>query len=110
MAHTDAAQVERLAADDVDEWNIAAIEPAALAPLFDDGTRAVVALLGDDDDNLRCAAVRPPSPPIIDSVSATADQPRLLEDRTAPVKRPRPDHILITCREGSAAIGGCRPG
>lgn len=53
VADTDAAQVERLAAADVDERHIAAVDDAALGALIDDRTQAVVTVLGDDEANLR---------------------------------------------------------
>ena len=56
VADTDAGQVERLAADDVDERHIEDVGPESLNSLIDDHTRAVVAMLGDDEANL--AALR----------------------------------------------------
>ena len=53
VADVDEAQVERLAAADIDERHIAAIDAEALGRLIDDGTQAVVAVLGDDAANLR---------------------------------------------------------
>jgi Trk K+ transport system NAD-binding subunit len=53
VADVDAAQVERLAAADVDERHVATIDDTALAALIDDRTQAVVAVLGDDTANLR---------------------------------------------------------
>jgi Trk K+ transport system NAD-binding subunit len=56
VADTDAAQVERLAASDLDERHIDSVDDASLDSLIDDNTQAVVAMLGDDSDNL--AALR----------------------------------------------------
>lgn len=51
MADTDAEHVERLAATDVDERHIPEISDEVLASLITENTDAVVAMLGDDDDN-----------------------------------------------------------
>lgn len=53
MADPDAEHVERLAAEDVDERHIPAVDEAVLDGLMTDDTAAVVALLPDDDANFR---------------------------------------------------------
>jgi Trk K+ transport system NAD-binding subunit/Kef-type K+ transport system membrane component KefB len=52
VADTDAEQVERLAAADVDERHIALLDAESLEEIFEDDVSAVVAMLGDDDANL----------------------------------------------------------
>jgi Trk K+ transport system NAD-binding subunit len=53
MADPDVEHVERLAAEDVDERHIPAVDEAVLDGLLTDKTAAVVALLPDDAQNLR---------------------------------------------------------
>ncbi len=53
MADPDAEHIERLAAEDVDERHVPAIDAAVLDELLADDTAAVVALLPDDDLNHR---------------------------------------------------------
>jgi Trk K+ transport system NAD-binding subunit/Kef-type K+ transport system membrane component KefB len=52
MADTDPGHVERLAAEDVDERLIAAIDATNLATLINDSTDALVVMLADDQANL----------------------------------------------------------
>ena len=53
MADTDAEHVERLAAADVDERHIPVINKERLGELINQNTDAIVAMLADDDENLR---------------------------------------------------------
>lgn len=53
VADTDASHVEELAAADVDERHIQVINDETLAELINQNTDAIVAMLADDDDNLR---------------------------------------------------------
>ncbi len=52
LADTDASHVERLAAADVDERHITAMNEEALSELINENTDAIVAMLADDEDNL----------------------------------------------------------
>lgn len=53
LADTDGRHVEALAAADVDERHIQVINDETLAELINQNTDAIVAMLADDDDNLR---------------------------------------------------------
>jgi Trk K+ transport system NAD-binding subunit/Kef-type K+ transport system membrane component KefB len=53
MADPDAEHIERLAAEDVDERHIPAVDEPVLEDLITEDTAAVVALLPDDNANLR---------------------------------------------------------
>jgi len=53
IADTDASHVERLAAADIDERHVPVIDETTLGQLIDQNTDAIVAMLADDDDNLR---------------------------------------------------------
>ncbi len=57
VADTDAEQVRRLAAEDVDERHIPEISLATLSGLINHSTDAVVALLEKDEDNLRACQI-----------------------------------------------------
>lgn len=51
LADTDAGQIERLAAEDVEERHVAAITEETMSELVRNDTQAVVAMLGDDEAN-----------------------------------------------------------
>ncbi|MBI1297584.1 potassium transporter TrkA [bacterium] len=53
IADTDAGHIERLAAEDVDERYIPSIDPDSMKGLLTERTDAVVAMLEDDEANLR---------------------------------------------------------
>ncbi|MGB9751867.1 monovalent cation:proton antiporter family protein [Roseiflexus castenholzii] len=57
VADTDADHVRRLATEDVDERHIDAIDETNLAGLLDRSTDALVALLENDEDNLRACQI-----------------------------------------------------
>ena len=51
LADTDANQIERLAAEDVEERHVERIDEESIRSLVTDRTEALVAMLGDDTDN-----------------------------------------------------------
>lgn len=51
LADTDASQIERLAAEDVEERHVAEITEESMSGLVRNDTRAIVAMLGDDGAN-----------------------------------------------------------
>ncbi len=57
LADTDADQIERLAAEDVEERHIDRVDEDTIRSLVTDKTEALVAMLGDDADNQRALSL-----------------------------------------------------
>ena len=104
LADPDAEHVERLAAEDLDERHIPAVDAATLDTLLTDRTAAVVALLPDDADNLRALryaserygidrlVARPAGPDHqldYEALGAFVDRPRLGDGDAPRAGRPR---------------------